>query len=150
MKSFSLHIATPERLVLSQEVVSVSIPTKDGQITVLPGHIPLITNVVNGEIVAKTAHDVLPMGVLGGFAKITQDGVTILADFAEHVHEMSEDVVQKAQAKAAELAAMKETLSKEDFEHFEAELERSLMRVKVASKWKNMDAAVAKYNQSKQ
>lgn len=139
MKKLALKIATPERLVYSQEVDSVSLPTSDGEITVLPGHVPLITSVVSGEIIARTADHVAPMAVVGGFAQISQEGITILADFAEHAHELSEDVIVQAQTRAAELLAQKSTSSAEDFEHFEAELERSLARSRVGSKWRNTD-----------
>jgi ATP synthase F1 epsilon subunit len=116
------------------------LPTTEGQITVLPGHVPLISNLGPGEILAKgnveTGHDDVPMAVSGGFVEVkqTKDGseIIILADHAEHVSEID---VERAKARAAELMAMKNA-SDVDFVHFESELERSLNRVKISDKWR--------------
>jgi F0F1-type ATP synthase epsilon subunit len=59
-----------------------------------------------------------------------------LADFAEHLSELSDAVIEKAKARAEELKKLMENKEHVDFEHFEAELERSLTRVKIADKWR--------------
>jgi len=68
-----------------------------------------------------------------------QKGVTevaVLADFAEHMSELSDTAIEKAKARAEELKKQKDNNEIVDFEHFEAELERSLTRVKIADKWR--------------
>ena len=132
---FNLKIATPERIVLQEQVDQVSIPTTTGEITVLPNHLPLITQISSGDIVAIIDGEHVPMAVVGGVAHVTGDAVVVLADFADHVSDLSDDLIQKAKQRAQELMSEKEKVSKEDFEHFEAELERSLTRVKIADKW---------------
>ncbi len=140
-KYLKLKIITPERTVLEEMVDSVTIPTTEGEIGVFPMHIPLVSALASGDIVAKRGEEVIPMAVSGGFIEVKPgtDGsteVAVLADFAEHVAEISEDTVAKAKARAEELLKMKESGEVVDFEHFAAELERSLTRVKVAEKWR--------------
>jgi len=141
-KLLNLKIVTPEKLILEELVEQVSIPTKEGEITILPDHIPLIAPLSSGDVVAMTAGEYLPIALVGGFVEIKnnekgQTEVAILADFAEHVSAISDDVINKAKEDAEKLR--KQALNKEvvDYEHFAAELERSLTRVKIADKWKN-------------
>ncbi len=141
MKKIKLKVITPERLVLEEMVDQVSLPTTMGEITILPDHIPLIANLASGDIVAVSAGEHVPMAVAGGFIEVKKDenGITtvaVLADFAEHVSELSEEAIEKAKARAAELQKKMENKEDVDFEHFAAELERSLNRVRVADKWR--------------
>lgn len=136
-KQLQLKIITPERIVLDEAVDSVTLPTTEGEITILPDHIPLISTLASGDIVARVNGEDVPMAVSGGFVEVSNNDVKILADFAEHVSDLSDDAVSKARARAEELKRMKDDASVVDFEHYEAELERSLTRVKVADKWKN-------------
>ena len=76
------------------------------------------------------------MAVVGGFIELHDDVVAVLADFAEHVSELSDDAITKAKARAEELQKMKANNEVVDFEHFESELERSLTRVRIADKWR--------------
>ena len=82
----------------------------------------------------------MPMAVVGGFVEVKKvDNITevaILADFAEHVSELTEEKIENAKQKAEELKKQLENKEHVDFEHFEAELERSLTRVKIADKWR--------------
>ena len=141
VKQIKLKIITPERLVLEELVEQVSLPTTLGEITVLPNHIPLITGLASGDVVAYINGEEAPMAVVGGFVEVKQgeDGqteVAVLADFAEHVSEISDEKIAQAKARAEELKQLMEDKGHVDFEHFEAELERSLTRVKIADKWR--------------
>ena len=146
-KQLKLKIVTPERLVLEEMVDQVSLPTTLGEITVLPDHIPLITGLETGDVVAYINGEHVPMAVVGGFVEIKQSlsnrvgekGITevaVLADFAEHLSELSDVAIEKAKARAEELKKQMENKEHVDFEHLEAELERSLTRVKIADKWR--------------
>jgi len=139
-KQIKLRIVTPEKLVLEEMVDSVSVPTTEGEITVLPDHIPLIVGLASGDVVGCVNNECIPMAVVGGFVEVkTEDGITnvaILADFAEHVADIGDDGIEKAKARAEELKKQMENKDHVDFEHFEAELERSLTRVKIADKWR--------------
>jgi len=131
-----LKIITPERTVLEETVDSVTIPTTEGEIGIFPHHIPLVSTLASGDIVAKRGDEVIPVAVSGGFIEFNNNELAVLADFAEHVSEISDEVVAKAKARAEELVKMQNDVSVVDFEHFRSELERSLTRVKVADKWR--------------
>ena len=140
-KQLKLKIVTPERLVLEEMVDQVTLPTTEGEITVLPDHVPLIVGLKSGDVVAFVGGEQVPMAVVGGFVEVkkNEEGITevaVLADFAEHLSELSDVVIEKAKARAEELKKLMENKEHVDFEHFEAELERSLTRVKIADKWK--------------
>lgn len=140
-KQLKLKIVTPERLVLEEMAEQVSLPTALGEITVLPDHIPLITSLTSGDVVAVIAGEHVPIAIVGGFLEVkkNEEGLTevaVLADFAEHVSEISDEKVEKAKLRAEELKKEMENKEHVDFEHFEAELERSLTRVKIADKWR--------------
>ena len=131
-----LKIVTPEKIIFEGPIDQVTLPTMDGEITVLKGHEALMSVLSSGEVVAKHNDESIPFALVGGFLEVKDNTVVILADFAEHVSTISEDEVAKAQARAEELKANKEKISTVDLEHFTAELERSLTRVKVADKWR--------------
>ena len=140
-KTLQLKIITPERLILDEMVEGVSIPTTDGEITILPEHIPLIAGLASGDVVGHTGGEDIPMAVVGGFVEVkkNEEGITtvaILADFAEHVSAISDEEIEKAKSKAEELKKQAQNKEIVDFEHFATELERSLTRVKIADKWK--------------
>src|SRR3989338_2678928 len=140
-KKLKLKIVTPELLILEEEVDQVTFPTTEGELTILPDHIPLIAGLSSGDVVAVTNGEHLPWAVVGGFVEVKKDEkrqttVAVLADFAEHVSELSHAAIEKAKARAEELRKQMENKGTVDFEHFAAELERSLTRVRVADKWR--------------
>jgi F-type H+-transporting ATPase subunit epsilon len=151
-KQLKLKIVTPEKLILEELVDSVTIPTTEGEITILPDHIPLVATLASGDIVAISNGEHIPMAVVGGFIETKKPArphdnsgaggenditeVTILADFAEHVSLITEEEIEKAKLKAEELRKKAENNEIVDFEHFESELERSLNRIKIADKWR--------------
>jgi F-type H+-transporting ATPase subunit epsilon len=140
-KKIKLKIITPEKLILEEMVDQVTLPGTEGELTILPDHIPLITGLASGDIVAVTDGEHVPMAVVGGFVEVKNDeegntNVAILADFAEHVSELSDEKIEQAKAYAEKLRKQQENNEIVDFEHFEAELERSLNRIKIADKWR--------------
>lgn len=139
-KQLKLKIVTPEKLILEEEVDSVTLPTKEGEITILPEHIPLVASLSSGDIVAISKGEHIPMAVVGGFVEVNKKDnkttVAILADFAEHVSFYTEQEIEKAKTRAEELRKQAENNEVIDFEHFETELERSLTRIKIADKWR--------------
>ena len=141
-KLLKLKIVTPEKLILEESVQSVTIPTKEGEITILADHVPLIAPLASGDIVAIVNGEHVPVAVVGGFVEVKngdegQTEVAILADFAEHVGDITDEAIERAKAKSEQLRKLSENKEVVDFEHFESELERSLTRVRIADKWKN-------------
>ncbi len=121
-------------------VEAVTFPSTEGELTVLAEHVPMIAGLASGDVVALVNGEHVPMAVSGGFVEVKQvNGTTevvILADFAEHVADITDEAIKQAEAKAAELKKMADNKEVVDFEHFAAELERSLTRVKIADKWR--------------
>ena len=139
-KQLKLKIVTPEKLILEELVDQVTLPTTEGELTILPDHVSMIAGLASGDVVASVNGDLVPMAVSGGFIEVKNvDGkteVAILADFAEHVADITEDVIKQAEAKAEQLKKQSDNKEVVDFEHFASELERSLTRVKIADKWR--------------
>ena len=127
-------IATPERIMLETEVESVTLPTTLGEITVLPHHIPLVANLVPGEIRYNLANKENFFAVSGGVIEVKRgDQVVVLADAAEFGHEI--DLQKAVQARLEAQKLMSQThKSDKSYADAAAWLERSQARVKVAKK----------------
>lgn len=141
-KKLKLKIITPERLISEEEVEQVTFPTTEGELTILPDHIPFIAGLASGDVVAVANGEHLPWAVVGGFVEVKKDEkgqttVAILADFAEHVSNLSDEAIAKAKGHAEDLRKQMENKEVVDYEHFAAELERSLTRVRIADKWRS-------------
>jgi F-type H+-transporting ATPase subunit epsilon len=101
-----LEIVTPEKKVYEQTIDSVVLPTTSGEISILPGHIPLVTELSPGEL-GVTAENKTELLVVGrGFARIEGDRVSVLAESAIEENEIDESAVQDALTRAQ--AALKD------------------------------------------
>ncbi len=132
-------IITPERVVFSADVDAVTMMTQSGEITVLPHHIPLVTVLQPGELRYKQKGEEFAIAVSGGFAEVRVDNsIKILADTAEHAHEIDLVRAEEARAKAAKL--MEETRNKEDVDYtaLAIKMEKELNRLRVGKKYKNV------------
>ena len=128
------EIATPEKVIYKAEIDKLSVDTEMGQITILPGHIPLVASLVPGEMTIVSGSKSEPYAVTGGFIEVRAgDKVVILADAAEHVREIDEKRAKEASERAKK--AM-EGLHVDDVKFAEASaaLERSLSRLRIARK----------------
>lgn len=130
-----LDIVTPEKNIYSGEILSLTAPTKTGEITILPEHINLLTQLVPGELVIKTDKATQYLGIAGGFLEIKSDNITILADFAVPSEDIAVEKAIEAQKRAEELKKrMSENLSDQDMAIAAGELRRSLMELHVANR----------------
>jgi F-type H+-transporting ATPase subunit epsilon len=107
--SLTLEIVTPEARVYSDTVDTVVIPTTTGEIGILPGHIPLLTGVEDGELrVTKNGQTSL-LAVSGGFAEVEGNHVRVLAENAITEEKIDENAVEAALKRAQdELRAAKD------------------------------------------
>lgn len=113
----TLEIVTPEAKVYSDTIDSVVIPTVQGEIGILPGHIPLITQVQDGELrVTKGAQTDL-LAVSGGFAQIDGDRVRVLAEHAIDEKKIDENAVEAALKRAEEQLKAAKDLDPQQQEH---------------------------------
>lgn len=134
MNRLHLKIITPEKMAFEEEdIEAVSVPTSEGEITLLPHHIPLVARVVPGEIMVKKANHKNFLVITTGFLQIDANGqVVILADYAIRSEEIEIAKVNEAKKKAEE--TLKEKASTRDFAIAEAELRRTLLELKVAQR----------------
>ena len=96
----TLEIVTPEAKVYSDTIDSVVIPTVEGEIGVLPGHIPLLTQVEDGELRVTKGTATQLLVVSGGFAQIDGDRVRVLAENAINEEKIDEQAVEAALKRA--------------------------------------------------
>jgi len=136
MKKIKFQITTPERVVYSEEVEQITIPTKDGEITVLPGHLPLVSSLMPGELRAVKDGQESSMAVAGGFVEVMPDQVVILADSAEHAEEIDLEKAEEARKKAEKLREEAQQMDAEEFAALTAKIEKEFARTKVARKKK--------------
>lgn len=123
------QIITPERVVFDDEIDSITLPTIDGEITVLPNHIPLISVTKPGEIMIKKDGQSHRMAVMRGFVETSENRVRLMTDAAELAEEIDERRAEEARDRAQKMLAEKI----DDVKYAEAAsaLERSLARLKV-------------------
>lgn len=143
MKKIKFEITTPEKKVFSAEVDQATIPTKQGEITVLPDHIPLVSALVPGELRLIVNGEEVLMAVAGGFIEVLPNKIVILADAAERAEDIDEKQAEEAHRRATELLAEKR-LDAEEFASLSAQMERELARLKVARKRKYRDLPQAR------
>ena len=115
--ALTLEIVTPEARVYSDTIDTVVIPTTDGEVGILPGHIPLLTQVDHGELRVTKGNTTQFLAVSGGFAQVSGDKVSILAERAITEEKIDEHAVEEAMKRAE--AAIKESahLDPNEFEH---------------------------------
>lgn len=98
--SLTVDIITPEGKLLSRDVDSVIIPTMDGETGILPGHIPVITKVMRGELKLISGTDSDLIAVDNGFAEVIGDRVAILTEGAIDIDDIDLGTVEAARARA--------------------------------------------------
>ncbi len=138
-KIINFEIVTPEKTVLKQEVLQVTVPTQAGEITILPDHIPLVSILKPGVLEIKTLNQEIEiMSVSGGFVEVLRDKVVILADSAERAQELDESRIDAARKRAE--AAKEEALAHEgyDLSAVAARLEVELARERALHKWRRL------------
>lgn len=130
----TLSVTTPEKKIFeAKDITSISFPTVDGEITVLPHHIPLLTKTTTGEIVVRYENHEDSLVVTEGFLKIDNAGnCLVLADYAVRSDDIDILKVQEAKEKAENI--MKEKINEKDFVIAEAELRKTLMELKISQR----------------
>ena len=134
MAKIKFKIVTPERTVYEDLIDQATIPTSEGEITILPNHINLVAIIKSGELTIKKDGASIFLAVSGGIIKIDNNELNILADSAERAEEIDESKVEAARQLA--LTSMQELVHKDSVEYHKilADMERELVRLKVARK----------------
>ena len=126
-----LELVTPERRVLAEAVDMVTVPGLGGELGILPGHTPLISQLQTGVLTYVQDGKNFLLHVSGGFVEVRDDHVAVLAEVAERP-----DEIDAARAKVSRDKLEKQlnawTGSEEDFEVAKTRLDRSMVRLQLA------------------
>ena len=107
MATLKLEIVTPEARIYSEEVDMVTLPGVEGEMGVFPMHIPLVTQIAHGEIIARKGGQDHFLAVGEGFAEITGSRVAILTDMAIRADDIDEARAEEARKQAEARLAQK-------------------------------------------
>lgn len=129
-----LEVLTIDRKVFDDEVDALTVPTVEGEITILPRHVPLMTALSLGELRIRRGKEILPLVVGGGLMQVNPDHVYILADLAERAEDIDEAKAEEARRKAEDL--LKQKTVGIDLVKAEAALRKELARLKLARKYR--------------
>ncbi|MFA6908649.1 MAG: F0F1 ATP synthase subunit epsilon [Patescibacteria group bacterium] len=133
MSTLRLEITTPESVVYTDSVDEIVLPTVQGEIGILPHHVPLMTVLRAGEIRIKKGGEETSMAVSGGFVEVRPDAVVILADTAERAEDIDEQRAEEARQRAHALLEEKQ-VDQVEFAELSSKIEKELARVKVVRK----------------
>ncbi len=131
------EIVTPERTVLKETVEQITLPTKSGEITVLPGHVPLVSMLSPGEIIIKKEGENVSMAVSGGFVEVMVNKVVVLADTAERAEDIDRERAEEAKRRAEKLKEQK-TGDAREFAALSSMIEKEMARIRVARKHRKL------------
>ena len=128
-RSFQLRIITPDRVFYEGEVDMVEFNTTEGQVGILPGHIPLTVIVKSGILNISEAEGEKEAALHSGFAEILPDKITILAEIVEWPEEIDENRAEAAMERAKERLLQKD--SNTDLVRAEIALQKAITRIQV-------------------
>jgi F-type H+-transporting ATPase subunit epsilon len=129
MAVLKLEIVTPEAKVYSEDVDMVTLPGVEGEMGIFPMHIPLMTQIAAGEIVARKGGQDYFLAVGDGFVEVTGERVAILTDMAIKADDIDEAKADEARKRAETRLA--EKLSDEETATVQAALLHSLTQLNV-------------------
>jgi F-type H+-transporting ATPase subunit epsilon len=124
-----LEIVTPDAKAYSEEVEMVTLPGSEGEMGIYPQHVPLLTQIVPGEVIVRKAGRDYFLAVGEGFAEITGERVAIMADMAIRAENIDEAKVDEARRRAE--ARLAEHIDDEESAMVSAALAHSLAQLKV-------------------
>lgn len=130
--SLNLTIATPEKMFFTGEAEQIIITSTDGEMGVLPGHLPMVVALGAAPIRIQTADGWREAALSGGFAEIETDKVVVMADTAEWPEEIEINRAMEAKTRAEE--RMQNRLSEIEYLRTQIALQRALARLKVKNR----------------
>ena len=131
-KTFFLGIVTPTRKFFEEQVEMVIVKTPNGELGVLPGHIPCVAALEVGPVKIKRNGEWIEAVLSEGFMEITQRRSLIMADSAEWPDEIDENRANEAKQRAEE--RLQRQISRIEYVQSKAALARAMARLKVKSK----------------
>lgn len=131
MSTFLLEIVTPDRVVYSEQVNSVTVRGVEGELGIFPGHIPFVTPLQIAPVYVKIGNERTPFAVQGGFVEVRKDKVVILAESAERASEIDRERAEAAKERAQARLNAKGRQDEIDHRRAELALQRAMNRIKV-------------------
>ena len=98
-ETMQLEVVTPSRKVLEAAVESVTLPGSEGELGILPEHIPLVTTLDTGVLSYSSKGETRALAVHWGYAQVEADRVSVLAELVESAHEIDVDRAQQAETR---------------------------------------------------
>ena len=129
MATLKLEIVTPEAVTFSENVEMVTLPGVEGEMGIYPMHVPLMTQIVPGEIAVKRGGQEVLLAVGEGFVEITGESVSVLTDMAITADKIDEAKAEEARKRAE--ARLAEKISDEETATVQAALANSLAQLRV-------------------
>lgn len=130
-----LDIVTPEKRVFSEQVDSVTLPGSEGELGILPNHIPLVTALRPGELTYSKSGKSDNFAVGTGFVEVTGQRVSVLTDMAMGEAEIDEKSVEEALKRAQErLASIQHDTAGEEVALVQAMIQKSMAQLHVKRK----------------
>ena len=130
MATLRLEIVTPEEMTYSEDVDMVELPGIDGELGILPFHVPLMTQLRPGELHVKKGLEDIWLAVGQGFVEVGPDHVSVLTDMAVEEKKIDEAAAQEA-IDRAQKAMSEANLNDEEVAAVEATIQRSLAQINV-------------------
>lgn len=129
MATLKLEIVTPEAKTYSEDVEMVTLPGVEGEMGVFPMHVPLMTQIVPGEIAVRKGGQDFFLAVGEGFVEVTGESVSILTDMAMKAGDIDEAKAEEARKRAE--ARLQEKLGDEEAASVQAALAHALAQLQV-------------------
>ena len=138
-KTIKFEIATPERVVFKDHILQVSVPTTEGEVTILPKHSPLVSILKPGVLeIKKIDNSVEIISVSGGFLEVLLNKIIVLADTAERAEEIDLERAEEARKKAEESLKNLRSIDASQFASLSAQIEKELARSRSVKRWRNL------------
>lgn len=134
--NLQFKMVTPVQTVFEQAVEGVSLPTRLGEITVLPEHTELVSILEPGELIVRADGKSYPLAVSGGLVEVYHNTLYVLADAAEHASDID---ISAAEARTQQLEQdLKErtNLDLNSYSLLQKQLEHERARLNVGKKWR--------------
>ena len=127
--TLKLEIVTPDAKIFSDDVDMVTLTGVEGEMGIMPNHVPLMTQLCAGEIVARKGADTIFLAVGDGFVQVTSDRVAILTDMAIRAENIDEARAEEARQRAE--ARLREKITDEEAARVQAALVNVVAQLKV-------------------
>jgi F-type H+-transporting ATPase subunit epsilon len=130
--SIKFKLVTPEKTVFENKIDQATIPTMDGEVTILPNHQSYIASLKPGAMMIKKDEEETLLCISGGFIEFHGNELVVLADTAERAEEIDLERAQEARAKAEELQKQKISMDEGEYARVAAAIQKESARIKVA------------------